>query len=451
MRKAAPAVALLCLLVPWPRPVAAEPSLPSRTLSLLHDGRFDAADRLLASTLTEDPSERFLRAFVTYWRLLYDAENPSLRAELERRLLGVLEVTDRRIDANPGDGRASLWAGTTRLFLAQHRAAEDQPFAAAREAKRARKLLEAAAAAGAESEETLFGLGTYDYAADRLPSILKGLRAILFLPGGNRERGIERLERSARESRYFSLESRIVLATLLSKRHERLFDRCLEETRLALEEHPDAVAALDAAARLRVRLDLPDEAADLLDRALARAKTLGDVDPTVVATLELWRARADLARLRPDLARERASAIAERGASLPEEIARDARWVVGEADLWVRSADWDGVRERLAGPLPPDAPPEGRVDPRAALVAGRALLRAGRPAGASAWLAVARSTDGLPDAWRGPAYLWAGEAADLEGKRAAALALYRKAADQPSFLARDAAFWRQITPYRNPS
>ncbi len=34
---------------------------------------------------------------------------------------------------------------------------------------------------------------------------------------------------------------------------------------------------------------------------------------------------------------------------------------------------------------------------------------------------------------------------------AAALALYRKAADQPSFLAKDAAFWRQIAPYRNPS
>lgn len=439
MRKATPALALLCLLAPWPRPVAAEPSLSSRTLTLLHDGRFDAADRLLASP-AEDPSERFLRAFVTYWRLLYDTENPSLRAELERRLLRVLEITDRRLDANPGDARALLWAGTTRLFLAQHRAAEDQPFAAAREAKRARKLLEAAASAGAESAETLFGLGTYDYAADRLPSILKGLRAILFLPGGNRERGIERLERSARESRYFSLESRIVLATLLSKKHERLYDRCLEETRLALEEHPDAVAALDAAARLRVRLDLPDEAAALLDRALARAETLGDVDPTVVATLELWRARADLARLRPDLARERAAAIVGRGASLPEEIVRDARWLVGDADVWIPSA---------TGPLPPDAPPEKGADPRTALVAGRALLRAGRPAGASAWLALARASPGLPEAWRGPAFLWSGEAADLEGKRAAAISFYRKAADQPSFLAKDAAFWRQSTPYRS--
>jgi hypothetical protein len=48
--------------------------------------------------------------------------------------------------------------------------------AAAYEAKKAKRLLESASKAGANTADALFGLGTYNYLADTVPSYVKGLR-----------------------------------------------------------------------------------------------------------------------------------------------------------------------------------------------------------------------------------------------------------------------------------
>src|SRR5262245_43648438 len=157
--------------------------------ALLHDGRFAAAVEKNAAT-GDGAERRFLAAFITYWRLVFDDDNLQLQTLMEHQL-------DQVVSGDEDD--ALLWSGNSHLLLAQLRAWQKRPMAAAFEAKKAKKTLEAAVRGGAEASDAYFGLGTYNYMADALPSFVKGLRWILTLPAGNRERGISQLETAARE------------------------------------------------------------------------------------------------------------------------------------------------------------------------------------------------------------------------------------------------------------
>ena len=79
-------------------PVAgSEVPLPARILPLIHDGRFDEADRVLAAT-PDTPhtlEAAFFRAFVTYWRLLYDDDNDKLQEKLARQITSGMKMSHR--------------------------------------------------------------------------------------------------------------------------------------------------------------------------------------------------------------------------------------------------------------------------------------------------------------------------------------------------------------------
>jgi hypothetical protein len=197
--------------------------------------------------------------------------------------------------------------------------------------------------------------------------------------------------------------------------------------------------AVHASARLLVSLARPEEAARILDRALARARGLPDADAAVVGTLELLRARADFSMFRPDLAATRAEELFAKPGSLPADLREDARSLAVEARSLAARPWWPDARQ---------APPSPERDAVLALMEGRAALAGGDPAAALERLSVAEDSGSLPTPWLGPCRLLAGQAADLLGLRPRALGYYRRAAESPAFLARDAAIALQARPYK---
>jgi tetratricopeptide (TPR) repeat protein len=207
--------------------------------------------------------------------------------------------------------------------------------------------------------------------------------------------------------------------------------------------------ALDAAARTQLLVGRPDRAAALLDRALAS----GGADPSVVSALRLQRARCELARFRPDLALEWLTPLLDKPATVPsgwrnelDEAAAAARSI--PAASWQRVSPGLRLAGEEAAAALVAAARDHPDDPVAALYAGRALLLAGRAGDALPLLARAEGSGRLGGPWVGPSRMLAGQAADLLGRRAAALTWYRKALESPDWVGREAPRQWLTRPYR---
>lgn len=438
-------------------PPLADPRL--RALADVHDGRFESARSILSDSSTDpfDPRTPFFLAYVDYWALIYDPDDPRLMRRFEVNLLRTLELADRLPPERSGE--AGTWAGTAHLLLAQLRAWERRSLAAAFEAGKAKRTLERVVRDDPGRADPLFALGTYNYMADRVSAFVKGLRALLFLPRGDEDLGLRQLERAASESAHFRLDARLLLVTVYSHRKTRRYDDALREMAHALRDAGDTVAVRYAAARLDLTLARPESALRHLGVANARASRDPAADLSVRAALALLGARGEFAMFRPDLAAERLEALLAEGAALPANTRDDASSLLSEARDVLGSRAWNRVAEVISPPG--SAIPSFSVasavrlaerhpsDPAAALVAGRALLDASEPEEAWLWLQKAEaSADALPPSWVGPCRLLAARALDLQGRRDDALLLYRRAAESAPFTGREAAHHGQSTPFR---
>ena len=416
-------------------------------LRLLHEGRFAEAQTRADRWAEAEPSPRteFFRAFPLYWRLLYEEDAPALQGRFEARLRDTIASGARCLAQSPADRSPHLWVGTAHLLLGQLEGARDRPMGAAFEAKKARRALEQAKP-GPDALDALWGLGAYDVLADSLPAAARPLRALLSLPAGDRARGLARLERAARESPHFALEARLLLMTLHMKKSGRRSE-ALRHARALADREEASLAARYGAGRVLVRLGRIAEADALLAGAEERAREPG-VDPVVLAALRLERARAQLADLRPDRALEQLEPLLSPPATVPATLRDEARGLQAEA---AGLAALPPFRAATA-PAPdgtlcqPSAPEPG--DPVVALMSGRCLMQARRAAEASTLLAGAARDTRLPEPWKGPARLLAGQAADAAGDRSGALDWYRKALESPAFPAREAARLHLEVAYR---
>lgn len=488
-------VALIALLPGWaalaesPTISGAEGSSPrARLLRLLHDGQFDPAERLIESEIARagrNAERSFFRAFVTYWRYLYDPENDAILDKLEGELKSAISIADRELKNSPDEGATRLWRGSSHLILAQVRASQRKVFGAAFEAKRAKKHLEAAVKADSPPVESDFGLGTYLYFADIVPGILKGIRALMFIPGGDREEGLRRLERAAERSSYFAIESHILLATIYADKREGLYDEAMEQRDAALGDYPESVAVLFGAARLELAVAQPYLALRHLEIALARCEALPETAPSVVATLAYYAAQAELWLFRPDRALEHLRPYLEDPSSAPSsDVDRIRRLAFRAATLCGGPPDWyralpergqpptkdadelrrwreagltlaagrDALRLEREGDLAAsahalralyDVAPQ---DPTRALLVGRSLLIQGRGEEALPYLRQAMDSDRFPNRWQGAVRLMAGMAADVAGDRAEAISLYQES-EERGFHGDNAARWYQKRPF----
>src|SRR5262249_48050341 len=154
------------------------------------------------------------------------------------------------------------------------------------------------------------------------------------------DKGLDQIERAARESRTFSFEARVLLITIYANRHEKLYARALEERDHLLEQAPDRIASLYASARLDISLHRNQAASAALDRASARAATLRDVDPVVLRSIDLLRARAQFSLLRFDLCAATARAALASGEGLSPSLRHDFEEILGGADKLASGLDW---------------------------------------------------------------------------------------------------------------
>ena len=186
-----------------PRVTAQSPGLTGgeqvvRAYDAILDARFEEVTPLLASTCPPAPTEvcQLLALVSMWWQIQQDSLQRSLDPAYQKQADAVIEQMERWTAREPMRAEAWFYLGGAVGARAQWRVLRGQTIAAARDGKRIKRSLEQALMLDPGLQDAYFGIGLYHYYAGVAPAFAKMLRWLLLLPGGDRERGLEEMERA---------------------------------------------------------------------------------------------------------------------------------------------------------------------------------------------------------------------------------------------------------------
>jgi tetratricopeptide (TPR) repeat protein len=156
----------------------------------------------------DHPAGPFFLAMIHWWQIVIDMDNTSLDDQFNAELDGVIAKCDSILDDRPDDVTAIFFKGGAIGFqgrLAFHR---DRYLPAANAGRRALPMVQRASSLDPSNIDILLGSGIYNYYAEVIPNeypVVKPL--ILFIPPGDRQKGLEQLTTVSRRGLYASIEA----------------------------------------------------------------------------------------------------------------------------------------------------------------------------------------------------------------------------------------------------
>jgi tetratricopeptide (TPR) repeat protein len=160
--------------------------------------RFDRADEQLKHTCPPAPAEacQVLGVVSMWWRIQIDPENRADDRRFSERAAAAIAAADRWTRQEPQRAEAWFYLAAAYAPLVQWQILRGERVAAARGGNRIRVALERTLAIDPTLSDAHFGIGLYYYYADVAPAGAKFLRWLLFLPGGDRVKGLNEMSRA---------------------------------------------------------------------------------------------------------------------------------------------------------------------------------------------------------------------------------------------------------------
>jgi hypothetical protein len=171
--------------------------------------RFDRADAELASTCPPAPAEacKVLLAVSTWWRIQIDPDNRSRDRLLNDRAKAAEQAADAWTERDPKNAEAWFYLAGSYAPLVQWQVLRGERLGAARNGNRIREALERALQIDPTMADAHFGIGVYEYYADVAPGAAKVVRWLMFLPGGDRVKGLQAIDTTRRSGDLFRGEA----------------------------------------------------------------------------------------------------------------------------------------------------------------------------------------------------------------------------------------------------
>jgi tetratricopeptide (TPR) repeat protein len=162
------------------------------------DADFARADRLLASACPPAPAEACLVLGATrlVWEIQLDPEQTRLDPDFTAAVTRAIDGTEEWAKREPDNAEAWFYTGAAYGARVQWKVLRRQNISAARDGKRIKQALEEALRLDPSMHDAQFGLGLYEYYADIAPAAAKMFRWLLLLPGGDRVRGLARMQQA---------------------------------------------------------------------------------------------------------------------------------------------------------------------------------------------------------------------------------------------------------------
>jgi len=221
-----------------------EHALAARGFDLLMDGNPDAAIQLFRQIQQNDPQSPLgylLEAEALWWKIYYSTARllePDVfdvawasSSPYDFHFSDLIRVATARAEAHIRAGqdvaRNTLYQGMAYALSARLDGLRGRDLATSRAGRKMRGLLLAALKMDPKLTDANLGLGIYDYYIDTLPAPLKLLRVLDNLPPGNRDLGLELLNKTAMDGDLLRAEAKFYLAKDYSLDGEKQYQRAL--------------------------------------------------------------------------------------------------------------------------------------------------------------------------------------------------------------------------------
>lgn len=184
------------------------------------DARFDEGIELiktLESSYPKNPAVSYFLANGYWWKIfrtyIYDKEAKSspVDAQFEREIQETISRCESRLRRDKNDIIALFYLGNAHSLKSRVKGLRGSYFSAGRDAARGKKYLEQVLDLQPSQYDAYYNIGMYNYLAGALPGYAKVLKTFLFLPGGDKEKGLSLLKIAGQKSIYFSDEAQLIL------------------------------------------------------------------------------------------------------------------------------------------------------------------------------------------------------------------------------------------------
>jgi tetratricopeptide (TPR) repeat protein len=225
-------------------------STARRGIDHVYNLEFEDADRDFAELVRlrpGHPAGYFFLAMVDWWRILIDLEDQSRDQRFLDALDHVIALADSMLGKDAADPDAVLFKGGALGYQGRLHFHRNDYLAAANAGRKALPLIDVALTLDPHNYDILLGTGIYNYYADVIPNEYPFVKPLLlFIPSGDKTRGIEQLVTASDKGRYARTEAAyflmqiyyfyerdyakvLVLAQALTRRYPRnmIFQRYL--------------------------------------------------------------------------------------------------------------------------------------------------------------------------------------------------------------------------------
>ncbi|MGH9455882.1 MAG: hypothetical protein ACRD2O_18150 [Terriglobia bacterium] len=255
-------------------------------LHLLMDGDPDAAIVVFKQLETQAPNSPvgfLLDADATWWKIYYLSANlvdpdvfdvvymdsTPFDSHFERLVQQTIGKSKTMIQNRQDLPRSYLNEGMAYALEARFQGLHDRDLPTARAGKKMRALLMTAVRMDPDLTDAYLGLGIYNYFVATLPTIIKLLRFLIALPGGNRVLGLQQLQTAAEKGDFTRPEAQFYLAKDYSRRSEMQFGKALALFQQLAKEFPHNQLWVLLQGSVQIRLDRKPEGETLYRQALA--------------------------------------------------------------------------------------------------------------------------------------------------------------------------------------
>jgi tetratricopeptide (TPR) repeat protein len=212
----------------------------ARVYDAIFDAQFDQVPGALSKACPPSPKEIciVLQAVSLWWQIQLDPHNRTRDPEFEQRVNAAIAIAEAWVQREPQRAESWFYLGGAYGARVQWRVLRGDRVAAARDGKRIKDALERALSLDPNMHDAWFGIGLYHYYADVAPTAAKVLRWLLFLPGGDRVKGLQEMLRARNHGTLLRSEADYQMHVLYLW-YEEQPDRALELLEALRQRHTE--------------------------------------------------------------------------------------------------------------------------------------------------------------------------------------------------------------------